>query len=145
MGKSLKPQANPRLSFGEAVKSVLNQYACFKGRARRSEYWWFSLFMSFVYVVAMGVDKSSGITFFDNDLYGPCCLVVVLAFFVPSLAVTFRRLHDTGRSGWNWLWSFIPLIGGILLLVWTLSDSEVAPNLYGESPKYGDNGRIGRG
>lgn len=58
-----------------------------------------------------------------------------LVVLVPSLAVWVRRLHDTGRSGWNLLWGFLPLIGIILLIVWAATDGEPGSNEYGQNPK----------
>ena len=64
-------------------------------------------------------------------------LILLLSFglFIPSVAVLVRRLHDTGRSGWLILLSFVPVIGGILLLVFVCQDGTPGPNQYGESPK----------
>jgi len=59
----------------------------------------------------------------------------VLATLIPSLAVIARRLHDTGRSGWNYLIAFIPLVGTIILLIWTIEDSKPGPNQWGANPK----------
>lgn len=64
-------------------------------------------------------------------------VVIGLGLFLPALAVTVRRFHDIGKSGWNILWAAIPLIGPIIVLVWMCQDSDVVANKYGESPKYG--------
>lgn len=126
--------ARPSLSLGEAVSSVFSKYATFTGRARRSEYWWFCLFYAVVLIAAMILDNAMGLNF-DYSFYGPIYSIVGLAFFIPSLAVTIRRLHDIGKSGWNILWGIIPIIGAIILLVWAVTDSQVGPNRYGDSPK----------
>ena len=63
-------------------------------------------------------------------------VVIGLGLFLPALAVTVRRLHDIGKSGWNLLWSLIPIVGVIIVLVWMCQDSDVVANKYGESPKY---------
>lgn len=148
------PQCKPSMSLGEALTSVFKQYAVFTGRARRSEFWWFQGFLvvlSFVFnfaimgmMLLMIADSSNSINDASfNFIYGvPLLLyyiiysIVGIALFLPSLAVTIRRLHDIGKSGWNYLWGIIPLIGGIFLLVWTCQDSEVEENKYGKSPKY---------
>jgi uncharacterized membrane protein YhaH (DUF805 family) len=65
-------------------------------------------------------------------------LALVLAFFVPGIAVGIRRLHDTGRSGWWLLISLVPLVGGIILLVFLVTDGTKGPNEYGPDPKGGD-------
>ena len=63
-------------------------------------------------------------------------VVLGLGLFLPALAVTVRRFHDIGKSGWNILWAIIPIIGLIIVLVWMCQDSDVVANKYGESPKY---------
>ena len=62
--------------------------------------------------------------------------IIYLVFFLPSIAVLFRCLHDTGHSGWCWLLGLIPLVCAIILLVWCCQDSDPMPNKYGPSPKY---------
>jgi uncharacterized membrane protein YhaH (DUF805 family) len=109
------------------VKSVFNQYAGFSGRARRSEYWWFYLFTIIAYVVAAIVDAVIGVPAASGILF--------LGLIIPTLAVSVRRLHDTGRSGF-WLFiGLIPLVGAIILLVFTVQDSQPGTNEYGPLPK----------
>jgi uncharacterized membrane protein YhaH (DUF805 family) len=119
------------MSFMDAVHSVLSKYATFSGRARRSEYWWFVLFSLLVTIVAAVIDAAAGLP--QTAGYGPVTILVTLALFLPSLAVTARRLHDTGRSGWWMLLSLIP-IGGLVVLFFALQDSK-GPNAWGQSPK----------
>ncbi len=114
------------MGFADAVRSVLSQYVGFEGRARRSEYWFFSLFFFLVLIVVSIVDGVIG-TF--PLLYS----LVVLGLLLPSVAVGVRRLHDTGKSGWFYLLALVPF-GGIALLVFFVMDSEPA-NQYGPSPK----------
>jgi uncharacterized membrane protein YhaH (DUF805 family) len=116
------------MNFGQAVRSALNQYVGFKGRARRSEYWWFTLFTLLVEVVALIFDAVAGTSFI--------AIIVELALLLPSLAVSVRRLHDTDRSGWWLLIGLIPLVGLIVLLVFFCQDSNQGVNHYGDSPKY---------
>ena len=113
---------------------VLKQYADFNGRARRMEYWMYVLFNVMVAFILLIIDNIIGIAF-DNIEYGPLYLLYCLAIVIPSLAVAVRRLHDSGRSGWWILISFIPLIGGIWLLVLLLMDSDPGDNEYGPNPK----------
>lgn len=115
------------MGFADAVKTALTKYVVFSGRARRSEYWWFTLFLLVVYVVAAIVDGLLG-TY--PLVYG----LVILGLLLPSIAVGVRRLHDTDRSGWFYLLSLIPLVGAIILLVFFVGDSKPA-NQYGPSPK----------
>lgn len=128
-------EASPKLSFTDAVRQVFNKYATFKGRARRSEYWWFILFYCLVLIAAALLDNLFGITI-ERTFYGAIYCIAALVLFLPNLTVTVRRLHDINKSGWNILWGFIPLIGAILLLVWCCQDSKAEANQYGESPKY---------
>jgi uncharacterized membrane protein YhaH (DUF805 family) len=117
------------VGFADAVKNCLSRYAAFNGRARRSEYWWFYLFVSLLYLAAVAVEAVLGIA-------TPILqLIVIAAILIPMLAVSVRRLHDTGRSAWWLLISFVPLIGGIWMFVLTVLDSEPGENEYGPSPK----------
>ncbi len=113
---------------------ALKQYAVFKGRARRKEYWFFALFNLIVSVVLTVVDYMTGSL--DPELgVGLLSGIYSLAILIPSLAVTVRRLHDTDRTGWWVLIAFIPFIGAIVLLVFMLLDSKPGDNQYGPNPK----------
>ena len=113
---------------------VLKQYADFKGRARRKEYWMFILFNIIFGGIAMILDSVFGIAI-EGVGYGPLYGVYALVLFIPGLAVVVRRLHDIGKSGWMLLITLIPLIGAIWLLVLLLTDSKPEENLYGANPK----------
>ena len=114
--------------------SVLKNYVGFTGRARRKEYWFFHLFNVLI-AIALGVLDSMLGTFNAQLGYGVLSLVYILAVIVPSLAVSFRRLHDTNRSGWWLLLAFVPLIGGLVLLVFMILDGTEGTNDYGPDPK----------
>ncbi|MCD6594881.1 DUF805 domain-containing protein [bacterium] len=116
---------------------VLKNYAVFSGRARRKEYWMFVLFNIIFSFVAMILDNIIGIAI-ENVGYGPIYLLYCLAVFIPGLAVSVRRLHDIGKSGWFILISLIPFIGPIWLLVLMCTDSESGENDYGTNPKEND-------
>lgn len=118
---------------------VLNQYADFKGRARRTEYWTFVLFNVIFSIVAMIIDNVLG-TAIEGVGYGPVYGLYVLALLIPGLAVAVRRLHDVGKSGWMLLVAFIPLIGAIWLLILFFTDSNPGDNKYGPNPKEGSLG-----
>jgi uncharacterized membrane protein YhaH (DUF805 family) len=107
---------------------VLQSYATFTGRARRTEYWMFLLF-NFLISFALGV--------VETILGGPGLLVGLysLAVFIPTLAVSIRRLHDTDRSGWWLLIGLIPFVGAIVLLVFAVQDGQAGDNRYGPNPK----------
>lgn len=121
------------MGFGAAVSTAFRKYARFSGRARRSEYWWWSLFVGIVTIAAVLMDGSSGTGVTDGT--GPVQGLVTLALLLPNLAVTVRRLHDTNKSGWRVLFGIIPVVGFILLLVWTVQDSDPSSNRFGFSPK----------
>ncbi|MFM2480857.1 DUF805 domain-containing protein [Celerinatantimonas sp. YJH-8] len=110
--------------------SVIKNYVTFSGRARRKEYWMYSLFYAIFYILLMILDAIL-------DMVGVLTLIYSLALLLPSLAVGVRRLHDIGRSGWWWLICLIPIVGSIVLLVFFCTDSEQGSNQYGENPKSG--------
>ena len=112
----------------------LQHYADFTGRARRSEYWYFVLFN---FIVSILIGLSLGVI--AGLLNVPALVYLAylwsLAVFIPSLAVSVRRLHDIGRSGWWLLLSLIPLVGSIILIIWCCFDSQPGANQYGSNPK----------
>ncbi len=110
------------------LKVVRDNYANFKGRARRTEYWMFILFNVIFEAIAFALDLLLG-------TYVVIFVIYVLAMIIPSLAVTVRRLHDSGKSGAWFFISFVPIIGGIWLLILLLTDSTLGDNMYGSSPK----------
>jgi len=126
------------MSFGQAVKSFWSHYATFKGRARRSEYWFIQLFLVLTNLAVAAIDLAlmdgDVDRFIANGGGGIVGLVWILATIVPALAVLVRRLHDTDKSGWWALIGFIPLVGGIVLLVFTLLDSDAGKNRFGAWP-----------
>lgn len=122
--------------------SVLKNYATFTGRARRSEYWYFVLFNIIFCVIAMFLDQMLGTTFTINSgagamvlPYGYIYVLYALIVFLPGLAVTVRRMHDIGKSGWFILVSAIPIAGAIWLLILLCTDSIPGKNKYGTNPK----------
>lgn len=119
------------MSPQDAVLSALRQYATFTGRARRSEFWWFFLFQWVAVVVALLLDAALS---YGLGAPSPLTLLVVLGLVVPQLAVSWRRLHDTGRSGAWWFISLVPF-GSIVLLVLECADSQPFTNQFGPSPE----------
>ncbi len=113
---------------------VLQNYATFTGRARRSEYWYFVLFNGIFSIVAMILDNVLGIAL-EGIGYGPLYGLYLLAMLIPGLAVVVRRLHDVGKSGWMYFIVLIPIIGAIWILVLLITDSQVGSNKWGENPK----------
>ena len=120
---------------------VMNKCAHFDGRSRRKEFWIFEL-VNILLMLALFV---GGYAAFGTNvhpdgvqaaLYFPFALYVLVSI-LPSLSVTVRRLHDTGKSGWMILLCLIPIIGGIIVFVFLVLDSDPGPNQYGPNPKLG--------
>lgn len=133
MQSNITPPPIPNTSVAEENYSILQwfqkglrNYVDFSGRARRKEYWYFVVVQSVLIILAMILDYMM----FNSEMgifYG----LVGLGLFLPSLAVTIRRLHDTSRSGWWMFIQLIPLIGTILLLIWLASDTKPEMNRWG--------------
>jgi len=115
---------------------VLKHYVDFKGRARRKEYWFFALFefitLILVSIVGGALDYVLGL---PGVLSSALVTIVTLGLILPAIAVSFRRLHDIGKSGWWFLITLIPCLGGIIFLVFMLLDSQPGSNAYGPNPK----------
>ncbi|HAP31137.1 MAG TPA: DUF805 domain-containing protein [Flavobacteriales bacterium] len=117
---------------------VLNQYSDFNSRARRKEYWMFTLVNFIISLAIVGIDNALGLSFnYTENILGSGVfnLLYNLLILVPSLAVAVRRLHDIGKSGLMLLIGLIPLVGAIWLLILLLRDSEAGENKYGANPK----------
>lgn len=112
---------------------VLKKYAVFSGRARRKEYWFFVLFNAIFAIAAMILDNILGLAIEDVG-YGPFYILYALATIVPGLAVSVRRLHDIGKSGWYILLAIIPCVGAIILLIFDLTPGDPGDNEYGPDP-----------
>ena len=115
---------------------VLKRYAQFSGRSRRKEYWMFTLINV---IISLAIYAVSFATLSHSTMTSGILVVVFFIYsllvLVPGLAVAVRRLHDIGKSGWMLLIGLIPIVGGIILLVWAVSDSQPGDNLYGPNPK----------
>jgi len=112
----------------------LKQYADFNGRARRKEYWMFTLLNMIFALLALIIDNVVG-TASPELGYGVFYVLYALAMFIPGLSVSVRRLHDIGKSGWMVLIALIPIIGTIWILVLMVTDSHPEENEYGQNPK----------
>lgn len=122
----------PMMSFGESVKTCFQKYVTFKGRARRSEYWWFCLLNFIVSIVTLVLDYQMDTINIEVGL-GALSGLYTLIVFLPGLAVSVRRLHDTGHSGWLYLLIIIPILGSLFLLYFFVSDSAPEENRYDKS------------
>jgi len=133
------------MSFAEAIKTCFKKYAGFSGRASRPEFWWFVLFYYLVILLPVvpliAIDASSvNHAAFEEPgsttavgVFGVLVGVALLALLIPYLAAGVRRLHDTGKSGWWWLISFVPF-GSIVLIVFLAIEGNPGWNQYGPPP-----------
>jgi uncharacterized membrane protein YhaH (DUF805 family) len=127
------------MGFSEAIQSFFTNYVKFTGRARRSEYWFVTLFLLLTTLGATVIDAAV----FSGDLddflldggWGVFGVLWSLAVLLPSIAVLVRRLHDSGKSAWWLLIILVPFAGVIVLFVFTLLDSTPGENAHGPSPK----------
>tara|TARA_Y100001935_G_C16968350_1_gene342860 strand:- start:44 stop:445 length:402 start_codon:yes stop_codon:yes gene_type:complete len=128
------------------LKVMRDNYANFSGRARRKEYWMFTLFFFLITVViyflfALLAFFMAGdlINLMDNEwvpvVLGFSIIIYFLIHLIPSIAVTVRRLHDTGKSGWLYLLTFIPYIGSLIIFIFTVIEGNKGDNKYGPDPK----------
>lgn len=108
------------MGFFKAIGSGFGNYTNFSGRARRSEFWWWTLFAFLMGILTV------------IPILG---WLIALAMLLPNLAMQVRRLHDTGHSGWWWFIGLIPIIGFIVLLIFYVTDSKPGPNQWGPNPK----------
>ena len=126
------PRPENRMGFADAVNNaIMYNYGNFTGRASRSEYWFFILF---VWIFDTITSLADMIIFDEPVGEGLLYLIGSLVLIVPLLSVEVRRLHDTGRSGWWILISLIPCIGVILLFVWCVLEGNAHVNAYGDVP-----------
>tara|TARA_B100001939_G_scaffold231679_1_gene199568 strand:- start:733 stop:1110 length:378 start_codon:yes stop_codon:yes gene_type:complete len=112
------------MTFGESVSTCIKKYFVFEGRASRSEYWWFQLIVSPSYFIS---------TVFENDI-AYIFLGITLFTLIPAISAGVRRLHDTNRSGFFLLISFIPFIGGLILLFFLIPEGTKGKNRFGPDP-----------
>lgn len=124
------------MTFDNSVKTCLRKSLSFEGRASRSEYWYFNLFIILIYIVEIlllfvfngDTDETSSIFFIL--LY--CLTAIVL--LPAGISVTVRRFHDVNRSGWNFWWSAIPYVGSFIVLYFMVQPSSTGTNEYGTMP-----------
>jgi len=133
---NVQARQSGNLSLWDYYIKVLKNYACFQGRARRKEYWGFTLFN---FIIALGLAFAGaflGGILGDEEgtlgvaLYWLYCFGVTL----PGFGTFIRRLHDVGKSGWNWLWC-LTIVGIVPVFIWLCSDGQAFENEYGPDPK----------
>lgn len=129
--------ANRMVSFGEAFPLMLRNYAKFEGRSSRGAYWWAALVVALISIGVAIVDM----IIFSNMVAatggnGPLGILLSLALLVPNIALTVRRLHDVGRSGW-WILITFTIIGILLLLFWYVQPGQRKENAFGPDVEAG--------
>ena len=112
-----------------SVKTCFNRYATFSGRASRSEFWFFQLFIFLISIASLIIDVMI-LGFSLDDASSPTNLIFLLIVMIPSVAVGCRRLHDLNKSGW-WQLLYLTIIGIILLIVWWATQGENKKNKFG--------------
>ena len=131
------------MNFIESIKSSLYKYIEFTGRASRSEYWYFFLFIAILGNCAAVLDAAiAGQSFLSYDeFFGPASSIYYLLTTLPSISLSVRRLHDVGRSGW-WLLIIFTVVGIFLLFFWCFKKGDEGSNHYGNNTLSGskDNG-----
>ncbi len=114
----------------EAYKKFWQNYFNFSGRSRRSDYWYVVLVNMIISLVISILGTATGMTLFST-----LASIYSLVSLIPGIAIIVRRLHDIGKSGWYCLFVLIPLVGGIIVIIWLATDSQPDANVYGENPK----------
>ena len=120
------------MSLASSIKICFSKYAVFSGRASRSEYWWFALFLFIAGIVTSIVDVM--IMGYSSESFGPINAIFSVITFLPGLAVGARRLHDINRSGW-WQLLVFTIIGIILLVIWFATAGNNKKNKFGNTIK----------
>jgi uncharacterized membrane protein YhaH (DUF805 family) len=125
------------MSFGAAISSFFTKYATFSGRARRSEFWFVVLFTTLVSIVISIIAPGPMMEFNGVMVQQQSMLSNLwsLATLIPSLSLTWRRLHDVNKSGNYFFFVLIPIVGAILLFIQLVKDSAPGANAYGEPVK----------
>ena len=138
--------AAPTFTLISAHNNLFKKYAQFKGRSRRSEFWKamlaifivmlvFSIPYIFALTAALINGYSSGLADMMTGFGIIALSIYSLVILVPTWALTVRRLHDIGKSGWFALLSLIPYVGSIIIIIFAAMDSQPGPNQYGPNPK----------
>jgi uncharacterized membrane protein YhaH (DUF805 family) len=122
------------MGFKHAISYCFRNYVGFKGRAARSEYWYWTLFVYLLLIVCWLIDMT--VFGFNTTGVNPMTVLATLATLLPTLAVSARRLHDIDRSGW-WALLIFTVIGYVVLLVWACMRGTVGANRFGADPLEG--------
>ena len=120
------------MDFQTSIKTCFSKYADFSGRALRSELWFFALFIVLGSIVTVIFDVM--VLGYSVESYGPLNLIFSVAIFIPSIAVTARRLHDVNKSGW-WQLIELTIIGILLIIIWNATEGKKKKNRFGNPIK----------
>ena len=123
------------MGFPEAVRVGLNKFFTPTGRASRSEFWWYALFLYIIGGVLGWFGGRSMYHGMEQVWLGIIFEVLNAVLAVSLVCASIRRLHDTGKSGWNVLWYLIPLVGWIIEIVLLCKSSQPGENQYGYQPQ----------
>ena len=113
------------MTFVESITICFKKYFVIQGRASKSEFWWFQL----LWTSSMFI-----ITFVNSDPVSFFFIGIIVISVIPLFTVGVRRLHDTGKSGFYYLWSLVPFVGSLIVLAFMLGDGTKGKNLYGKNP-----------
>jgi len=117
------------MTFFEAVAKCYRKYFVFKGRASRSEYWWcFAAVLLFAWPLLLSETSEGSWYTILSFIY----FILTLSIVMPLISAWTRRMHDVGKSGWSWLFIFIPVPGWVLLMRWATKEGSPETNKYGE-------------
>lgn len=117
------------MDFGSAIKSGFQNYVTFRGRAPRSEFWYWTLFAMLVTIAGQIADTAV----FESPNPGLFAPLIGLGLFLPGWAVAIRRLHDLDRTGW-WFLVVFTIVGIILLVIWACKSGTKGSNRFGPDP-----------
>ena len=114
------------MTFGESISTCFKKCFVIQGRSSKSEFWWFQLLWSASIFIMFIFEGSEPVIYFF--------IGIIVIIFIPLLTVGIRRLHDTGKSGFNYFWSLVPFIGSLIVLAFMLGDGTKGRNQYGNNP-----------
>lgn len=128
-----------QVSFSQAVRMAFDSYCRFQGRSSRSEYWWWVLFVA---ILSFCIGIIEGILGFSMTAVQATFGILSLVLLLPGLGLSVRRLHDINKSGWWILLGLIPVVGGIVLIIWFARDSEMTENAMAPCPIWRDDSHV---
>jgi len=122
------------MGFGESIKHVFSNLTNFSGRASRSEFWWFYLFIVIIGAILSIIVNATGANSSSSIGVNTLMLIVYVILVLASLSVSVRRLHDSNKSGWLVLLNLLCCIGPIILIIFWVQPSTEGDNSYGPRP-----------